>query len=62
MNDEIKGIEKIITYKDGQGKGLPSKICFKYFKDSKYDDVINKFNNQNDYHLPSIEEAKILRY
>ena len=48
INPQITdSVTQIISYKEGHGQGLPSKIVFKYYEDSLYDDVINKFNNIN---------------
>ena len=61
INDQITdSVTQIIKYKEGMGKGSISKIIIKYYEDSKYDDIINKFNNPNDLHIPTVEEFKVL--
>ena len=61
INPQITdSVTQIIKYKEGMGKGSISKIVHRYYDDSKYDDIINKFNNPNDLHLPNIDEFKIL--
>lgn len=61
INSQITdSVTQIIKYKEGMGKGSISKIIIQYHEDSKYDDVINKYNNPNDLHIPSVEEFKVL--
>jgi len=61
INDQITdSVTQIIKYKEGMGSGSISKIVIKYYEDSKYDDIINKFNNPDDLHIPTVEEFKVL--
>ena len=61
INPQITdSVTQIIRYKDGTGSGHPSKITFKYYEDSLYDDMIKQFNDSNNLHLPNIDECKIL--
>ena len=61
INDQITdSVTQIIKYKEGMGKGSISEITIRYYEDSKYDDIINKFNDPNDLHIPTVEEFKVL--
>lgn len=61
INDQITdSVTQIINYKEGMGSGKPTKITFKYHQDCIYDQVINDLSRPWDFHIPSIEECKIL--
>jgi hypothetical protein len=39
---------------------FPERIHFKYYQNSLYDRILNQFNNHYDFHIPSVDECKIL--
>ena len=58
--ETLESVSLTINYKKDTEHGMPRRVHFKYYSDSLYDRILNQFSNHYDFHIPSVDECRIL--